>query len=185
MLPPDEVARLPPPEAYLRPEDKERARHYDLNDMPCTITSGNYVAELPTDQCVRMTPPQRFEGLWRNEYEGSRFCPAPAQECSYSTPGTRVWLSVAERLPQSGQVGRGGLYSVAFVGRRTLHPGRYGHMGADHNEVIVDQFVSIRELEAPPPEPTRAEIREEWRRCEAAGSCTKAENFEEVIKDLK
>lgn len=157
-LPTEEARRYPPPEAYLRPEDQERARHYDINDMPCATESGNYISELPTDQCVRMTPTQRFEGLWRNDFEGSRFCPAPARTCSFDTQGTRIWLDMVASLPQHGWR-PGGLYAVTFVGRRTLFPGRYGHMGLDQHEVIVDQFVSVRELERPP---TDEELKARW-----------------------
>lgn len=181
--------RLPPPEAYVRAEDQERARRMDLHDLPCTFTTKDngyeVVQSLPTDQCYRMLGRQRYQGLWRNDFEGSMFCAAPAQECSYETPGETIWLSIAEHLPQSHQLGRGGLYSVSFEGRRTAYRGMYGHLGMSGHEIIVDRMISMRELEPPPPEPTAAQIREEWRRCEAAGTCRKAENFEELLEERK
>src|SRR5690242_7920792 len=47
---------------------------------------------LPLDQCFKFNAPQRMKGLWRNDFEGSRFCPLPASACSYGMPGEKIWL---------------------------------------------------------------------------------------------
>src|SRR5689334_2738535 len=43
------------------------------------------------DQCVRFSQPRRIRGLWRNDFEGSVFCAAPAKECS-SRNRDAMWL---------------------------------------------------------------------------------------------
>ena len=114
----------------------QKARRGGIEAMP---------AEL--EQCFGMTPMRRWRGLWRNDFEGSRFCPPPAQECSYDTPGDRVWLSVWAKLPEDIRQGRfGDLYAVDFVGRRTVHSGRYGHMGMSDHEMVVDRLISIERV---------------------------------------
>ena len=68
---------------------------------PCTYVKkdkqfGEYLQSVPTDQCVKMSPSVRMQGLWRNEFEGSQFCPAPAKECSFALEDggneRRIWL---------------------------------------------------------------------------------------------
>jgi hypothetical protein len=116
------------------------------------------VQALPreTDQCFEMTSSQRWQGLWRDEFEGSVFCPSPAKECSSIRPdGT--WLSYTDKLRHAGTrpaEGAGGLYRVEFIGRKALKPGHYGHMGYFANEIIVDQLISARQLEPPPAPPS-------------------------------
>lgn len=81
--------------------------------------------------------------------------------------------------------GRGGLYAVEFEGRLTAYRGTYGHFGMYDHEVIVDRLISIRQVEPPPPELTEAELEEEWKRCEAAGMCIRAENIEKSFRKQK
>jgi hypothetical protein len=100
-----------------------------------------------TDQCFKMSETRRWRGLWRNAFEGSRFCPAPARECSQETPGDNIWLGFAngasrERLPDPV----GGLYALEFDGRLTVHKGGYGHGGLSDREVVVDQLIALREV---------------------------------------
>lgn len=60
-------ARLPPPEAYVGSDDRERARQFNGNEPPCSFVSSEYgsevIASLPTDQCYRMHPQQQYRGL--------------------------------------------------------------------------------------------------------------------------
>lgn len=100
---------------------------------------------VPTDQCFEMQEARRFRGLWRNVFEGSRFCPAPARECEHNTPGDKFWLSFAEGLPQDRMEPTGGLYSIEFVGRKTLRRGRHGMWGLYDYEIIVDRVISMDE----------------------------------------
>ena len=46
----------------------------------------------------------------------------------------------------------GGVYVIDFIGRRTLYPGHYGHMGGWNEEVLVDRIFSIKQIKAPPKE---------------------------------
>ena len=105
-----------------------------------------------TEICYRMTPPERWRGLWRNEFEGSRFCPAPARECSHDTTGERILLEysfgVTDTRPRKSKVPFGGLYDVDFVGRRTAVKGHYSSL-YDH-DLIVDRMISVKEVEPPP-----------------------------------
>jgi len=36
-------------------------------------------------------------------------------------------------------------FDVDFIGRRSLCPIGYGHMGMSQQEVVVDRFLSVRE----------------------------------------
>lgn len=126
---------------------------------------------LPLHDCFVSTPRRRWRGLWRDDFEGSRFCPAPAAECSHRTGGEEIWLNVPEgSVPWRGQ-GIGGLYAVEFIGRRTIHPGLFGHLGMFSHEMTVERMISIREIEPPPSPPPEEEIEAERRRCEAAPNC--------------
>lgn len=135
----------------------------------------------PLDQCFQMTPPRRQRGLWRAEFEGSRFCPAPAQSCVYETPGNEIWLTIGEHLPERRIEYRGQLYEIEFVGRQTAVAGAHGHLGGSDHEVIVDELISIREIEPPPPPPTQAELQAEWARCRAAKTCFSHGDFDNLL----
>lgn len=104
---------------------------------------GEVYEGIPLDQCYKMDPPRRWKGVWRNEFEGSRFCPAPAKKCSGSSRGDYIWLDMRKSPDQT-------LYTVDFIGRRTSVKGRYGHMGGSDYELIVDRMISITPLEEPP-----------------------------------
>ena len=90
-----------------------------------------------------MLPAQRWKGLWRDDFEGSQFCPAPAKTCSFDTPGERIWLTFIDTAGVQPRRSSGGLYAIEFVGRRTLRRGRYGHMGVFEQEVLVDRVISL------------------------------------------
>jgi hypothetical protein len=124
------------------------------------------------EKCFEMTPRQRWTGLWRNEFEGSRFCPAPAAECKFDTKGDRIWLSSTKDMKLGIEAERpGGLYAVEFEGRRTLHPGHYGHMGVSDHEIFVDRLISIKEIEAP-YQPTKADYDSMIKQCRSVPGCS-------------
>jgi hypothetical protein len=118
---------------------------------PCTERrpQGDIIGSLPTDECYRMTKPIRWQGLWRNDFEGSRFCPFPAKQCAFGTPGERIWLSMRAGSVTMKNERFGGLYEVDFVGRRTAVKGLHGHMGGSDHELIVDRLISMKQVEAP------------------------------------
>ena len=159
----------------LSEEQIERIRQAEPGMSEACLELARYggIEALPQeiDKCDRMTPKRRWTGLWRNEFEGSVFCATPAKECSSQSPD-QTWLDFSISLPARWKgMPPGGLYAVDFIGRATVFPGHYGHMGVFRHEVIMDRLISMREIEPPPPEPTKAEIIAEMKRCEAARSC--------------
>jgi len=100
------------------------------------------------DKCFKMTPAQQWRGLWRDDFEGSVFCPAPARHCNLTDPSAEIWLSFADASRPNGKQPTSRLYQVTFVGRQTMKPGGYGHMGLFKYEVIVDHLLKF----APIPE---------------------------------
>jgi hypothetical protein len=137
----------PPAAAYRRWQDRlVVAAGLRSLVWPCSVKEntkfGIEYGSVPLDQCYKMDSPRRWRGVWRNEFEGSRFCPAPAMKCSYYSVGDRIWLDASKSPDQT-------LYTVDFIGRRTAVKGRYGHMGGSDYEVIVDRVISIRQMEPP------------------------------------
>lgn len=96
------------------------------------------------DQCFEMMPKRRWRGLWRDDFEGSRFCPAPALTCSADEAGDFVWLTAGGGGRLDPRRPFHGLYNVEFVGRRTRFRGQYGHLGMADHEIVVDQLVTIK-----------------------------------------
>jgi hypothetical protein len=126
--------------------------------------------------CGVHEPQQHWEGLWRADFEGSQFCPAPATECSDRPIDERkrqtvISLQFASGWPAEMREAPGGLYKVVFDGRRSLFRGHFGHMGMADREIVVDRLISIVEIEPPPPEPTRAQVIAEFKKCEAEKTC--------------
>jgi len=98
------------------------------------------------DQCFQMDKPRRWQGLWLNGFEDSRFCPAPARECAEADRGERIWLTAGPsvRLPQYEGEAPAPVYEVEFVGRKTAYPGDYE--GTAQHEIIVDRMIAMKEL---------------------------------------
>jgi hypothetical protein len=139
-----------PLDAYRNPIDRQIAatgKGVPGKPYPCTyeefIGGTKGIVSQPTEICVKMLPQQHWRGLWRNDFEGSRFCPAPAKRCTFETPGERIWLS---RAPGRAD---GGLYRVDFIGRRTMYKGPYGHMGVFDEELFIDKPIKIELIEEP------------------------------------
>jgi hypothetical protein len=128
-----------------------------------------------TDECFKMTKPQRMRGLWRNDFEGQAFCAAPARECPAGkwkpNEAGVAWIDFALPVPGSADTAPGGLYAIDFIGRETAYPGRYGEYGFYNQEVIADRLLSITQLEAPPPQPTKDETIKYFKKCEEAKTC--------------
>jgi hypothetical protein len=145
----------PPPEAYLRSEDQDRARRGDIDDYPCTIRKEEngtiYIEGLPRDECVHMTPRQRYRGVWVNEFEGSHFY-IDQRHPPASPEAPCAWLDV-ERVEFERPAFNGGSYLLEIEGRRTVHPGLYGHLGSCEHELIVDRVISMKHTEESPLRP--------------------------------
>jgi hypothetical protein len=147
-----------PPKAYLDVRDRIAAATGLplLGWGPCqrALRDDTYKPRKNlTEICYKMTPPRRMRGLWRYEFEGSQFCPSPATRCDYVSSEKRIqpqiWLSIPFHLPDTGKPAREAVYAIDFIGRRTMVPGHYGHMGVFDEEVVVDRLISMKEVEAP------------------------------------
>jgi len=137
-----------PPEAYQDPIDRQIAqtgKGVAERPFPCAheyVENGvDTIESTPTDLCVKMMPQQRWRGLWRNNMEGSTFCPEPAKECP-THAGESIWLDSGP-----GRGGRGDLYRVDFIGRKTMYKGPYGHMSMYDQEIVMDRAISIELIE--------------------------------------
>lgn len=112
-----------------------------------------------TELCYRLEPQKRWTGLWWNEFEGSRFCTAPATDCPVPEPGEDVWLDQQHaigiprrkaKLPALPE----GLYAIDFIGRKTAVKGRYGHFGVSDHSLIVDRVISLKMIRPKSREPS-------------------------------
>ena len=152
-----DLGKLPPPEAYVRFEDRIAGQMLRWGvpwRLPCSRTEKvagpvAAISFLPDEQCYKMDPPRRWRGLWRNDFEGSQFCPAPATECSHEISEDAIWLDFTVSLPAPLKE-PGGLYAVDFVGRAPSYRGIYGHLGVFSREVVVDRMITMKEIESPP-----------------------------------
>lgn len=120
-----------------------------------------------TDKCFKMLPAMHWRGLWRDQFEGQLFCPSPATRCPALSQ--REWTDIHYESRPAGveKDPLGAVYSVEFIGRRTAQgtPMRaYGYQ----QEMIVDRWISAREVQPAPPPPTKAET-DAW--CQKTHQC--------------
>jgi hypothetical protein len=130
------------------------------------------------EQCDAVTSEKRWRGLWREYFEDSRFCEEPAKECDARSPG--VWVSLEVKSAPKGfyDTPPGGLYAVEVVGKETLRPDYLESI--PKRRLVVHRFISVKQIEAPPPQPTKAEMIKDWKACEAARTCEP--NWSEINK---
>ena len=118
---------------------------------------------LPIDQCYKMEPARRYRGVWVDEFENQQFIPegstAPEWPGAERTlPGwdeqfdraqaASIWLDVSRVSLDDHDYRQGGRKMfIEFVGRKTLYPGTYGHLGMSGNEIIVDHVISLKALD--------------------------------------
>lgn len=103
----------------------------------------------PDRQCYDWQQARRFRGIFIDEFEGQRFI-ENAQWAPPLRPQDDVWLQTDEKtdfavepsLKQQIEPTR--IWLVDFLGGKTAQPGRYGHMGASPDEVLVDRFISAK-----------------------------------------
>jgi hypothetical protein len=133
---------------------------------------GIQAAPAQADQCFKFEKPRRWKGIWINQFERQRFCPNPPERScpkNSTTNQNYVWLEFASE--PSIKPGSGGVYELEFIGRRSVGAGVFGHFGMSPNEIIVDHIISLREVEAPPPPATKAEIEGLRKACLANHTC--------------
>jgi hypothetical protein len=150
---------LPQPEAYAHFADRVAARMFSWgisSRIPCSAIDAEHKDPIGwEEQCFRFTKSERMTGLWRNGFEAPIFCPAPARECPdaafLSDRHRPIYGNLEFRSFPSGwkDTPPGGLYAVQFIGRRSDYGILGGTSGVD-KDVIVDRWLSIREIEAPP-----------------------------------
>lgn len=164
----DAANRMPPAAAYSHFSDRVAAQmlHWGIPwRFPCLDAQEE-------DQCFKFTTSKRMHGLWRNEFEGSQFCPPPATQCANSRKPLFIWFQMKSPLPGWEDTPPGGLYAVDFIGRRSEYRGMYGHLGMSDEEVIVDRMISIKEVEAPTPgQMTKEHVQGYLKDCEGVQVC--------------
>ena len=111
----------------------------------------NGMEQLPQDvrDCFPMEEKKRWQGLWLDEFEGSRFCAAPAEECRFETSGERVWLVFADEIravSRRDKHSTDALYKIEFVGRQTLTTGAFGHLGGSDREIVVEKLIRLERV---------------------------------------
>jgi hypothetical protein len=129
-------------------------------EMPCRYhIDARTIRSLPTDQCYKMEAPRRYRGVWVDEFEGQRFIPEGTSppEWPRTDPKSAGWSEQFERARlatiwfDASRVTvdqkfrqRGVRRFIEFIGRKTMYPGAYGHLGMSGQEVIVDRVISLR-----------------------------------------
>jgi hypothetical protein len=107
-------------------------------------------AEDEIDDCVKMLPKHRWQGLWVTEFEGDRFCPGTMKACSWEKqPRYELWFNrkVFTGRPQiKAEMYR--VYALDFEGRRTQYK---TDRWSPHYEIVVDHLIAMRDL-GPMPE---------------------------------
>ena len=146
-----------PPQREPRVSEAEiRQLHADAPGMTdeCLnkIRWGGLEALTGVEECYKFDPPRRWRGIYFGAFEQSRFCPAPAIECSYDTPGETIWLKPGPSMtiPRYNGEATSVLFEIDFVGRKTSYRGNYGHLGGSDQEIIIDRLISMKRLEEPP-----------------------------------
>ena len=135
----------------------------EWREAPCTYHIGEgSIGSLPTDQCYRMEEPRRYRGVWIDAFEGQQFIPEgtrpPAWPRVYSnSPGWReqadraqaaaIWLDVDRVKLRHDSSNGSRKMLIDFIGRKTMFPGSYGHLGMSGNEIIVDRVISIKKFD--------------------------------------
>ncbi|MGZ8311745.1 MAG: hypothetical protein ACXWUP_14665 [Allosphingosinicella sp.] len=105
------------------------------------------------EHCVDFLPAERLRGVWLTGFERSEFIPGAVRLPDPDDPrGSRIWLTFAAGAPdpvlrrQLDEMRTTAGVAIEFVGRRSRHPGAYGHMGGADRLVIVDRLLSARIL---------------------------------------
>jgi hypothetical protein len=138
-----------PPAAYAHFGDRVAARMLRWGipwKLPCTEKSkGNAATLLLDDQCYKFLPPKRYQGLWRDDAEGPRFCPAPARECTKDSPGSKIRFEAVFPTVRVPKRGFGALYRVDVIARQTAHRGIYNHLQPENyeEEIFVDRMIAM------------------------------------------
>lgn len=105
-----------------------------------------------TDKCFVMTDPKRWRGIAHFEFEQSRFCADAVDRCPQEGTAPMIWLRFSPsaeanvKIPLRPGYPDFGTFRIEFIGRRTISPGGFGHMGAYEHEMIVDRIISVEPM---------------------------------------
>ena len=102
------------------------------------LARGKYIGDVA---CFPFGSPERLTGTWHVELEGSFFTPFAQQKDM-----RRVWLDVQNPPPlakasMQGDVPRD--FAIDLIGRRSLCPVGYGHMGITPHEIVAEKLLSV------------------------------------------
>lgn len=110
---------------------------------------GTIIADL---NCYPFAPPERMQGVWVVLLEGSTFYPNVPAVPQQADARSDIWLEaspVPQAVTAAGQGGAPRAYAVEFIGRRSICPAGFGHMGVWPNEVVVSRFLRMTPLPLP------------------------------------
>ena len=103
------------------------------------VTSRNAIAA-----CFPFSPSQRMRGIWLVSFENSTFFEGKVVFDRTMLTRASTWLDPAA-LPKGVRSSAPEVsvkaYKVEIIGRRSICPAYYGHLGVFPHEVIVDSFV--------------------------------------------
>jgi hypothetical protein len=122
------------------------------------------IGALPedTDDCYKMSLPHRWQGLWRKAFESYVFCETPATRCKIEPDAdpqpAYTWIEFKEPIDPRIKQAAEGLYRIDFIGRRTVIPGNYGHLGLARHAIVVDRLLFIDNANEPLPRPSEQTI---------------------------
>ncbi len=104
--------------------------------------------------CIQFDPPRVIEGVWINDFEGSRFFEGVHTLREATPRGDSVWLTIDGKSETPAGLKRPDrhAYYVRFIGmaahdmhRRECFDG-YGHMGCSAGLVLVDHVIEAVDL---------------------------------------
>jgi hypothetical protein len=100
--------------------------------------------------CLPFSQPGRLGGVWVIALENSSFFEGAVSFRPEMSNSIGAWLEPDQWRPDQTRAAQGErvrAYLVEFVGRRSLCRSGFGHMGVYPHEVLVDRFISIREID--------------------------------------
>ncbi len=126
-------------------------------------------------KCVPLREPRTYEGVWINDFEGSRFAENTTDANEVLAQSNRIWFNPYDTLvplPANFRAYYGHVYRVRFVGREAVDMKRkglegYGHFGMSEGLILADQMISIEDITPP-------ERLESWRRLEEQAKAEKS-----------
>lgn len=121
--------------------------------LDCFNRSAGLDAARAELRCLPFSPPERMHGIWTVALESSAFHEKATRltPSLYADLGT--WLAVGDppaTVTASMQGAGPQAFAVELIGRRSLCPTGYGHLGVSANEIIVVRFLSLRRLLSKP-----------------------------------